>query len=110
MKPINEMEKQICPRCGSSNYNEETGICADCGWRTDAEEPEIPEVRQDLYCDRCICPVCGKFELLMEGSVCKVCGWFNDLVQAADPDEDCGMNEMTLNEARDAYAKGLPIR
>lgn len=110
MELTNEIEKQVCPRCGSTEYNHEIGSCNDCGWRADAEEPVIPEVRQDLYLDKRICPVCGKTELLMEGSVCKVCGWLNDLIQADDPDEECGMNEMSLNQAREAYAKGLPVR
>ena len=110
MELTNEIEKQVCPRCGSSEYDSETGSCSDCGWRTDAEEPVIPEVRQDLYLDRCTCPVCGKSELLMEGSVCKVCGWLNDSVQADDPDEECGLNELSLNQAREAYSKGLPVR
>lgn len=110
MELTNEVEKQVCPRCGNSEYDSATGNCPVCGWRADAEEPVIPEVRQDLYLDKRICPVCGKSELLMEGSSCKVCGWLNDLVQAEDPDEECGLNDMSLNQARDAYAKGLPVR
>lgn len=110
MELVNETEKQVCPRCGSTKYDCELGICTDCGWRADGAEPVIPEVRQDLYLDRCVCPVCGKTELLMEGSVCKVCGWFNDPVQNDDPDEECGANEMSLSQARDAYSKGLPLR
>ncbi|MCX4355822.1 MAG: CPCC family cysteine-rich protein [Oscillospiraceae bacterium] len=109
MELTDEVEKQVCPRCGNTEYDSATGNCPVCGWRADAEEPVIPEVRQDLYLDKRICPVCGKSELLMEGSSCKVCGWLNDLVQAEDPDEECGLNDMSLNQARDAYAKGLPI-
>ncbi len=110
MELTSETEKQICPICGSTEYNPGMGNCADCGWRADAEEPEITEVKQYIYLDKCICPVCKKTELFMEGSVCYVCGWFNDLVQARYPDEECGQNDMSLNKARKAYSEGLPIR
>lgn len=113
MEHANGTEKQVCPLCGHSNYNEETGVCPDCGFRMDEadfDDATDKEFEFDMTADRAICPVCGKTELLMEGSVCKVCGWFHDLVQIDDPDWEGGQNEMSLNQAREAYSKGLPIR
>lgn len=57
------------------------------------------------------CPVCKKYDFPFESSFefCKVCGWQDDSYQEAFPDEDCLANVMSLNEAREAYAKGKPI-
>lgn len=57
------------------------------------------------------CPVCGRFTFEFENDLdmCDVCGWSNDAIQEADPDYKGGGNEMSLNEAREAYAKGLPV-
>jgi hypothetical protein len=54
------------------------------------------------------CPVCGKFEFEYEGSfdICEVCGWHDDLIQEENPDEKYCANQMSLNEAREAYKKG----
>ena len=56
------------------------------------------------------CPVCGKADLTDDGDVCDVCGWFHDVVQEAHPDEKDCENEMSLNEARKAYAEGREIQ
>ena len=55
------------------------------------------------------CPVCGKGELVYDGDVCEICGWFHDVVQEKNPDEKDCENEMSLNEARKAYAEGREI-
>lgn len=57
------------------------------------------------------CPVCGKFEFEAEddNDICPVCRWENDGVQYDDPDYAGGANEMSLNEARKAYAEGRKV-
>ena len=55
------------------------------------------------------CPVCGK-ENVFEFDICPVCGWENDPNQVAHPDDLRGANQMTLNEAKEAYKKGLEIK
>ena len=55
------------------------------------------------------CPVCGKNELLLF-DVCEECGWENDPVQSDDPEYKGGANEMSLKEARAAYAEGKHIQ
>lgn len=59
-----------------------------------------------------ICPVCGKYTFDNPGEydTCPVCGWEDDVIQRLNPDEDCCANQMSLNQAREAYKKGLPIR
>lgn len=58
------------------------------------------------------CPVCGKHKFLYYNCFeeCKVCGWRDDLVQELMPDEDGGANSMSLEEAREAYAKGEKVK
>ena len=56
------------------------------------------------------CPVCGNTDLRDDGDVCEICGWFHDIVQKSHPDEKNCENEMSLNEAREAYAEGQEIR
>ena len=55
------------------------------------------------------CPVCGKFEFDHHGShdICEVCGWQDDSFQEEFPDEECCANQMSLNQAKRAYAEGL---
>lgn len=59
-----------------------------------------------------ICPVCEKHEFSETGSFeyCPVCGWCDDLVQENNPDEDNCSNEMSLNQAKEAYANGEEVR
>ena len=54
------------------------------------------------------CPVCGKheFEEENEYEICPICGWEDDLVQRSDPDYRGGANQMSVNEAREAYRNG----
>ena len=53
------------------------------------------------------CPVCQKFEFPFKGSFysCEVCGWEDDPVQLRNPDEECCANQMSLNQAREAYQR-----
>lgn len=57
------------------------------------------------------CPVCGRYEFEEHGSfdICEVCHWEDDPIQEKDPDYKGGANKMSLNEAREAYARGLPV-
>ena len=49
------------------------------------------------------CPVCGNE--VMDYDICDVCHWQNTGIINIDG----GPNKMTLKEAKEAYAKGLPI-
>ena len=57
------------------------------------------------------CPVCGEYEFDSAGSfeICEVCGWQDDSVQMENPDEGMCANQMSLNEAKAAYAEGRPV-
>ncbi len=57
------------------------------------------------------CPVCGSEVIEEEGNfeVCPVCNWEDDNLQRDEPDYTGGANEMSLNQAKEAYRKGLPI-
>ena len=57
------------------------------------------------------CPVCGEYEFDSDGSfeICEVCGWQDDPVQMENPDEGMCANQMSLNEAKAAYAEGRPV-
>lgn len=53
------------------------------------------------------CAVCGSPVDLFD--ICEVCGWQDDTVQNNNPDFHGGANDMSLNEAREAYKQGKPI-
>lgn len=57
------------------------------------------------------CPVCGTVAFPFQGSydVCPKCGWVNETFQEENPDEDGGVNFMSLNQARQAWREGKPI-
>ena len=50
------------------------------------------------------CPVCGTITAVYD--ICDNCKWQN----TGETNIDGGPNEMTLKEAKEAYAKGLPIK
>lgn len=56
----------------------------------------------------CICPVCGK-AWLEWFEFCEYCDWQNDRYQMYHPDAEGCANNMSLNQAKEAYAKGEPI-
>lgn len=53
------------------------------------------------------CPVCNYKSLPIRGNwdVCPVCGWRSDPVQEAIPDELVGANSVSLNQARENFAR-----
>ena len=57
------------------------------------------------------CPVCGQYEFPEEDSfdICDVCGWEDDGLQESEPDYKGGANQMSLNQAKEAWAEGKPI-
>lgn len=57
------------------------------------------------------CPVCGQYEFPEYNSydICEVCGWEDDAQQEENPDEDCCANQMSLNQAKEAWKNGIEI-
>lgn len=56
------------------------------------------------------CPVCGRYKFTEKGdNLCSVCGWELDVVQEANPDYKYGANQMSLNEAREAFKRGEEV-
>lgn len=55
------------------------------------------------------CPCCGKTQV-DEYDICEECKWENDPVQLSKPDFPGGANQMSLAEARKAYAEGRPVK
>ena len=65
-----------------------------------AKEPAEYQVRY-------ACPVCGAACFDEKGGyeICPVCGWEDDPLQRREPDFKGGANEMSLNEAKEAWKK-----
>lgn len=59
-----------------------------------------------------LCPICGKyeFESRLSFDICEECGWQDDVLDEDDPDAITGANEMSVAEAREAYAKGEQVK
>lgn len=57
------------------------------------------------------CACCGQFTLEAENEcdICEVCGWEEDSLQNVYPDFSGGANEMSLNQAREAYKRGEKV-
>lgn len=53
------------------------------------------------------CPCCGSNTIETPDfyEICPVCGWEDDPGQHQNPDDDVGANNISLNEAREAYQK-----
>ena len=56
-----------------------------------------------------LCPVCGKHTFSEPFEKCPICNWENEYVQENIPSMRNGVNEMSLDEARKAYAEGRKI-
>ena len=55
------------------------------------------------------CPVCGEEMEDFPCEICKNCYWEKDWYQEEFPDIDGCANEMSLNQAKEAYKKGLKV-
>lgn len=55
------------------------------------------------------CPCCGR-TMVEDFDICTVCHWQSDPVQNDDPDYCGGANEMSLNEAREAFKNGEQVK
>jgi len=42
--------------------------------------------------------------------ICPICNWEDDHYQNDNPNYAGGANRMSLNEAKEAYKKGLPVK
>lgn len=58
-----------------------------------------------------LCPCCEKHSFYEMGGyeICPVCNWEDDPVQSKKPDLAGGANQMSLNEAREAYRQGRKV-
>ncbi|MDR2528688.1 MAG: hypothetical protein LBD04_06695 [Synergistaceae bacterium] len=58
------------------------------------------------------CPVCERYVFPTGNSheICEVCRWQDCGICESDPDYRGGPNDMSLNQAREAYRKGIPLR
>lgn len=73
-------------------------------------EKSTDDVEEEEY--KYPCPVCGNITLPYKGSgyPCHICGWFDDPGQSEDePDEKDCANNMSLNEAREAFRQRKEI-
>ena len=66
-------------------------------------------MKKSKQINKFLCPVCGRF-YVDEYDICECCGWENDPVQFQKPDFQGGANEMSLNQAKNAYQTGRPVR
>ncbi|MCC2758026.1 MAG: CPCC family cysteine-rich protein [Ruminococcus sp.] len=55
------------------------------------------------------CPCCGK-RTVSEYDICDGCNWENDPVQLANPKLKSGANEMSLQEAIEAFKNGKEVK
>lgn len=57
------------------------------------------------------CACCGEFSLPMESAfeICPICGWQEDDIQEEDPTLTGGANDMSLQQAKEAYKNKKPI-
>ena len=60
--------------------------------------------------NKLLCACCNNRTIEDVWDICPICNWQKDPVQEDDPDFWGGANDMSLNEAKEAYKKGLPIK
>lgn len=74
-------------------------------------EYTVSQTEQDNNYDKYskhICVCCGKCYVNF-CDICDICGWQDDILQNKKPDYKGGANQMSLNEAKAAFAKGEKI-
>lgn len=67
------------------------------------------EIRECFIKGYMKCPCCGK-AVVDFFNICPVCGWQNEISQALDENKKGQLNDMSLNEAREAWKKGEEIK
>lgn len=62
----------------------------------------------DRFLKTTLCPVCNKHRFGVDEDyyICPVCGWENDLVQNENHDYAGGANQLSVNQAREAFRRG----
>ncbi|HWQ41310.1 MAG TPA: CPCC family cysteine-rich protein [Desulfosporosinus sp.] len=57
------------------------------------------------------CACCGQDTITEPDfyEICPICGWEDDDLQRNEPDYRGGANEMSLNEAKEAYKRGKEV-
>ena len=61
--------------------------------------------------NKTFCPCCNVGMIESDCfDICGVCGWEDDNYQRSHPDYKGGANHMSLNEACEAYKKGIQIK
>ena len=62
----------------------------------------------DRFLKTTLCPVCNKHRFGVDEDyyICPVCGWENDLVQNENHDYVGGANQLSVNQAREAFRRG----
>jgi hypothetical protein len=59
---------------------------------------------------KCMCCQRNSLPSRSAYEICPVCGWQDDDIQNDDPDLEGGANEMSLNQAKEAYKNGEKIK
>lgn len=66
------------------------------------------KINKEFAYGRQVCACCNRMEVDFY-DICKICGWQNDLLQNKKTDYEGGANQMSLNEAKKAFAEGREI-
>ena len=61
--------------------------------------------RLDSSSSKTACPCCGHLTISLLWPTCAVCYWESDPIQDENPEYRGGANDLSLNEARENYAR-----
>ena len=61
--------------------------------------------RLDPSSPKTACPCCGYLTISLLWPTCAVCRWESDPIQDENPEYRGGANDLSLNEARESYAR-----
>ena len=112
--PADKHGTAVCPKCGiDSVISEGSGYpitedfldIMDSIWFADCKEDTAKLLISHP------CPVCGKyvFDKWNSLEICDNCGWQDDGIQADNPDEERCANQMSLNQAKIAFANNRKV-